>query len=326
MSGLGVLIGTKSTPFHYIVVSMTEEKKGLSAIFSPKVEEKKPTFGAEIKASLGNSFRTTYWLYKSESMEILDKIPEPFTHNNGTACFSSLPSYLQGKEAIYNRMLYVIEDTGIREKIVQPDERILWVKLSIANRTLPSYILSNKMIESNKYVIKLDEEGLSPSLLYVYLCTLRVMRDDPEFVRNILTLVDKYRMSYYLAWDFASKFSHSATGHNLVPHSRSGGIVDSDVNKIKSISLKYALTLKAYLQNPQEYDKRSIYSGLRFGAFDAFSKAISMFRLKPPDVKDIYVDAPLLLSDKVVRLMESTNTKEVNSLLKEIRNEQCKTT
>jgi hypothetical protein len=278
-------------------------------------------FGSDVKPYLSNSMHITFYLYKSESIKAPDKILDTFTNNKISACFSEVPYALKGKKDTYNRLLYIFGETHNYMECTAYDKRIIWINESIKNHTLPEYILESD-IKNNKYVIQLDEDKLSPSLLYIYLTTLRVMDEDPGFVENMLVLINNYQISYYLAWILASKISHGNSNHNLIPISRNGGITETNVNKVSGLNIRYALSLKAYLSDPHGYDTRSVYSGDKGNIFRTLEDSLVRYKIKRPDgsYTDVCnVNAPYLLSNVIERLMKVDSSKEINSIISEIK-------
>jgi len=294
---------------------------GKSEVITPKEDNSKPKFGKDVKPHLGRSVCIRFYLYKSESTKVPSKEEiSTFTKNGITACFSELPHVINGMQKTYNRMVYIF---GNNTSCTPYEQRVEWIDISIKNHALPSYILESD-IKENKYVFQLDEKNLSPSLIYIYLTTIRVMSEEPGFVENMLALIKNYHMSYYLAWMFASKISHNNSNHNLLPVARNSGIVD-DINKIKGLNLRYALGLKAYLSDPYRFDKRSVYSGERNNIFRILEESLSKYKIKKPtydgyDNKDACsVSSTYLLSDTVEKLMNANNSQEVNSIIRIIK-------
>ncbi len=286
-------------------------------------------FKEDIKSYHGNNMDVTYRVFHSDTMEIpkSNKI-DGSVEANHTACFSGIPYAIKEKKDL-NRLLYIFDATRNAMKVTSYEDRLKWIDIAIANNALPKYIKNSDIIE-NRYLFKLDDKNLTPSLLYIYLTTIRVMNEEPGFVRNMITLIEKYKMDYSLAWVFASKISHTNSGHNIIPISRNGAIVPSNVDDVKGVQLRYAMALKGYLSNPRKYDTRSIYKPRTGGEtwyniYNIIQAGIKEYHLKPiveyeySKHNDCNVPASFLLSDLVVRLMNSTDSVEINAIMKEIK-------
>jgi len=220
----------------------------------------------DIENGRNNSYDVNYILYidKDKGTKIYE---DPIkTHsgekNTNHACFGRLGYMLSNKaNPKYNRLIYILKSKrkpAVSNTIPSLNIRKSYVDLCIKYKTLPSYIeLSN--IKLNKYVIKLDDKNLTPSLLYIYLCSLRMIQECPLFVKNMVNLVHKHNISFYLAWGISSKLSTSNTAHNLAYFGSSGGITSNNLNHVH-INIKKCRGLARYLQNPRKYDTKKMGS------------------------------------------------------------------
>lgn len=287
---------------------------------SPSTTTRK--FEDDIKISKGNQYCIRYYLYKSKSTKVPSKIKDTFKKNESISCFASLLNDLKDNSKTYNRLLYILDERRNDISCVDYDTRVLWINESIKNNALPSYIVESD-IQNNKYIIRLDEKNLSPSLLYTYLTVIRVMNEEPIFVKNTITLITKYQLPYCLAWLFASKISHSNAGHNIIPicKSYSNITTQTNINIISGIYLRYPLALKKYLSNPYLYDKRDIFSGGGFNIHGTLSKSFLEFNVQSPEVDNypFVVKSTDLLTDTIIKLMGVNNEEEIKSFLKELK-------
>jgi len=212
----------------------------------------------------GENHNVNYHLYSSK-IESLDKFDIPksldkagkgpkcyegsIISSHRGVCFTGL---LRNISKTKNRLVYILNKS--RSPQVSEDEKIRWLDICVKAKALPDYI-RNSDIKRDRYVIKLDSP-LSPSLLYIYITCLRWIQECPEFVKNMLILIDKYRINFYTAWLVASCFSVSNTWHNIVPHGccyRGGlaSIIDKD-----EVNIAAARGFRNFLKDPTKYDKR----------------------------------------------------------------------
>lgn len=223
----------------------------------------------------GENHTVNYYLY-SGRMKNLDKFDVPKSLSKAKAdvarnaydrdkkyykkpvrkygvCFASLLREVSDAKGEVNRLVYVLNKS--RQPQLLENEKIRWLNMCVKAKALPDYIKSSD-IRGGRYVIRLDDQ-LPPSLLYIYLTCIRWIQECPEFIKNMLILVDKYNMSFYLAWLVSSCFSINNTWHNIVPYGYCyrGGL-ESIINNDK-INLTTARGFKNFLSNPTKHDKRS---------------------------------------------------------------------
>lgn len=170
-------------------------------------------------------------------------------------CFVSLRQSMGIKDGkVPNRVMYFILNAEGKH-VLSPEERVNWIKLGAENGTLPEYILEEDP-KDDRFVVKL--EGISPSLLYVYLSTLRNIQENTQFVRTALTLINIYKMNYVAAFVAASKYNLRNSWHSIVGIGKDYG---SSVITNLDIPLSVVIGLKRYLKDPTKYDKRKFGSG-----------------------------------------------------------------
>jgi hypothetical protein len=154
--------------------------------------------------------------------------------------------------------------------VLSPSERSEWISLAKKYKLLPPYINENAFedvfddpnaIPYGEFII--DLEGLSPTLLYVYLSTLRNIREDPGLPKVILYLVGKLGMNFFAAYVLASKIAIDYLGHHIIDISRPYGSnidLNSQENSI-CIPLNRSIGIQRLVNNDAiEYDSRKVMS------------------------------------------------------------------
>ena len=218
----------------------------------------------DIEQGRSNEYDVNYILYVDKVKGTKIYRNPILTHNgaknNNRSCFGSLGYQLDDKaNPKYNRLIYILKSKkkpSVEHIIPSLDIRKAYVDLCVKYKTLPDCIkLEN--IKLNKYVIKLDDKNLTPSLLYIYLCSLRMIQECPIFVKDMVNLVHKHNISFYLAWGIASKLGTSNTAHNVAYFGSTGGITPKDISRI-FVNIKKCRGLMKYLQNPCKYDTKKI--------------------------------------------------------------------
>lgn len=184
--------------------------------------------------------------------------------------------------------------------LLTPEECSEWILLAKKYNLLPPYINENAITKnpepedkhrchSEEYAdftgeFIIDLEGLSPAVLYIYLSTLRNMREDPGFPRAVMYLVNDLGMNFYAAYVFASNLVLNSTGHHTISVQRPYGLVKTrydekrreyvpvspcTINQIVedlSIPINFAIGLQRVVNSdPLTYDKRELGEKRRSG-------------------------------------------------------------
>jgi len=199
-------------------------------------------------------------------------------------CFSDLLNQIVEREA--NRMYYTINTVlpSSSKKnyppILSPEERIKWLALAKEHKLLPEYINENSFINGKppsktaKATFILDLTDLTASMLYIYLSTIRNIREDPGLPKAVLYLVDKFDMNFYLAYVFASSIVISSTGHHILNTQRAYGtfkqrasdmygstyepLTSPQINKTIETSIGTAIGIQRLVNDPNKYDKSNV--------------------------------------------------------------------
>lgn len=232
--------------------------------------------------------RAEFTTFKSDADPSI--IPESFAKDNkpkmnNWVCFSGLPSMIaKGNiNRLYDRLEVMTPGSAGPggQFILTPEERVAWLLLAKQYRLLPPYINENAITDIPKDDIKkkksasygiadaagefiIDLEGLSPAVLYIYLSTIRNIREDPGLARAVPYLVNDLGMNFYAAYAFASKIVISTTGHHILTSHRDYGVRcdkfgQSQLEAAGKVSLNIPIGLQRIVNNdPLRYDKRDI--------------------------------------------------------------------
>lgn len=261
-----------------------------------------------IKVDYNRGHRVRYYLYHEEGEEIKIPTGEPphLVKNSNNVCFAGLIGELKNNKEV-NRILYEGQEVG--DDKLDATERLYWIRLCKQNQFLPDYV-DEAWAEHRRYVLRLNDKELNPSLLYVYLTCFRSLQEDPGFIRAMLYLVPCYQMDFCAAWCLASALTITNNWHNIVEIGRRYGDRGDNVNNI-TIPISYAIGLKRYIRDPHKYDKR----GLRDNdsrPFNVHRTVTSLCQI----VKN--VRAGDLLSDNVIKALKAEDDKEVAEQLKHL--------
>ena len=231
---------------------------------------------------LANS--VSYGVFKDDSDPSIvpEEIAKTFKASvYSNVCFSGLFGQIITKEA--NRMYYklqtVLPDREDYPPILTSEERSQWLALAKEHKLLPAYINENTIkdektpsgLAEGTFII--DLEDLAPSLLYIYLSTIRNIREDPGLPKAVIHLVNELGMNFYLAYVFASTIVLSNCGHHIIRLQRQYGAFEqkysagygcyvctpptSDQLEEKiSIPINMAIGIQRIVNDPKKYDER----------------------------------------------------------------------
>lgn len=199
-------------------------------------------------------------------------------------CFSGLLKQIIEKKA--NRIYYTIKtvlpssDQKNYPPILTPEERTEWLVLAKEHKLLPEYINEDSFVggklpgEIAKATFILDLKDLTASMLYIYLSTIRNIREDPGLPKAVLYLVNELGMNFYLAYVFASSIVINSVGHHILSTQRAYGafkqvynnrtgytytpITSPQMNKMIETSIGTAIGIQRMVNDPSKYDKSNI--------------------------------------------------------------------
>ncbi len=304
----------------------------------PTIHIQKPWIDTKIVNmgySHGNNY-TEYGLFYDnrhpDDMHDIDLNVENIYWKNGNhACFAELLNTLYEKDDKYNRMFYTIylKEPGDKEQqfygpgtsvLLSIEECIRWIQLSKEYKILPDYVDENsiEMFDTpielgngtyNKHravgkgIVILDLTKLTQGQLYLYLSTLRHLREDPGFVRTAIYLIDRCKMNFYAAYVFASRIAMSTTGHHTISvcrkygeFIRKTGSESSHETKLSSIEalttgIGWMISLQRFVKNPKKYDKHLVhqctgfYCGPMISQISKIRTEINIYETLDPDIK-----------------------------------------
>jgi hypothetical protein len=202
-----------------------------------------------------NPMDTTYIIYSEKNNKIDTKlIPLVSEKNNNsfkvvsTACFSGL-DYAIGKVENPNRLVYYLKKSFVKPDLTEK-EIFDYIQICKKYKVLPRYI-NKYMVENLCPVIRFKEPN--KSLLYIYLCALRMLQEYPSFPKVLMLLVNQYKLDFHVAWCIASEHCVSSTGHNFISIYPTYGVLNLST---KFIPLYWIYGFKKYMSNPDKYDSR----------------------------------------------------------------------
>lgn len=257
-----------------------------------------------------------YYCYHEMGKSTKDKpyIPEDpvkeFEGNKQTyVCFTNLLDTVYAskkKDATkqYNRVLYHMTiDEGACIKL-ELEEQKRFIELSMLNKMLPAYVTPGTLLNDKEGKVVFMLEGLTPSLLYMYLSQYRYLREDPGFVRSILHLHDKCGFDFYAAFVVASRVSIDYTTHHFLTLQRTYG--GSERNKVDNVTVPFStiVGIRRFVRKPQEYDDRSAMNTNH--GYDAATRIERICKVK-------YEIAPHELLHPVVKRAFSAMTDEITT-------------
>jgi len=241
-------------------------------------------FDKEIVASkykFSREFHVDYDLYKRKSGAKIHipKVRLTDVEKCSGYCFGSLLSQLDG--AKYNRLAYKpVFETKNKRNVLNKTDIKRWYKIAIENKLLPDYVSPSHFDKT----FVLDLENISPSLLFVYLCTIRNVEEEPDFVRSVVHLVDQRGMAMFAAIVLVTKLTFNKSLHHYMSFGKYYG-TELNINRVR-MELKFMISLKRYLKEPRKDDKRKPSSQTRFNAYQTI-EGISKIEFKV-GAKDVF--------------------------------------
>lgn len=230
---------------------------------------------------IGGENKVSYTLYKEKAD--IPVAPEKHDgYNLEGVCFSDLLYEVSN----YNRIYYKPGTNLSKNQTKQ------WIDFCVKYKLLPSYVSSDQ----SGYVLKIDNE-VPPSLLYVWLCLIRHVWENPDFCVSVIHLVEN-EMDVYAALVTATLFNVNGAGHNFLSLSSSDQYDYLTLAKVR-IPIAHIISLRRFMENPKKYDNR--ICGKADGKYWRTSTKIeSIFKMpkrltfkqlfKPMVVKAIYAE------------------------------------
>ena len=268
----------------------TEEEKITNMV--KEIKEKVPAAPDSI------SYQVKYSLFKDENEKIDLKNFDKEKHKTiSHVCFSGLLSALDSKNV--NR-IHVQFDNYNKNT---PSEKKQWLRLAKRHGLTPKYI-KQTWLKEKSFVLDLNDKNMSPTLLYVYLSTLRNLRDDNSFIKNVIIMTD-HGINYFIAFAISSMFYIINGGHHILDLRKqygSKGITSVEDFKKFHFNIGAAISLKRYIDDPKKWDDRNIFTLLN-KSWECHRKIASASKVKR-EIKgaDIFnpaiIDAVMVPTDK----------------------------
>ena len=260
-------------------------------------------------------YNVTYGYYTDPRPRLLvpnvTQIGKQFGGNTFThVCFAGLNSHLKGKD--FNRAYVEFKHYPKTLPRLSENEKRKWVVLLKEHGLLPEYF-KQTWIKKNKYVIKLNSENISISLLYAYLSGPRYVRDDPSFVRSVLIMM-KHGVNFYLAFVFASKLHIHNSGHHIMAVPGFPGLSSCKDPKAvlnTTFDVRHAIGLKRYIEDPMKWDKRSVFSGARWECQDKIESATKI---------SVNVKGADIFNASLIKAVESDDDAKAKQHIDELNN------
>lgn len=221
------------------------------------------------------SYSTNYHIFRTDEVQ---KIPsylpnEPMeTTSNNTACYSGLLGRLKLEkidDKPCNRVYTRIELFPPWNKKQYPltyEDQCAWIKLAKKFKLLPYYVTHKVLVKSkddlafaNELRMTINLDGINFVQLYIYLATLRNLKDEPGFVKALLYLYYEIKMNFYAAYVLSLHLNNPNSGHSVVSASDSFYCNSKPVPYALTdkINLKRMIGLHRFLIEPKAYDTRT---------------------------------------------------------------------
>lgn len=205
-----------------------------------------------------NSHYVEYYAYHDERDHIY--IPEDPEKEFGAIrrtpiCFASLRRELREKSSgrYMNRILYRVTETKNSVNLSSKEKR-MWIKIARKNLLLPPYV-SLATARDGKMVLNI--ENSPPALIYSHLAALRLIREDPGFIRAMVYLVTEHKVNFYAAFVLCHGICLSHSGHGIISYYRR--YLDSTEPEEANLPIYLMIGLRRFLRDPTKYDKRATH-------------------------------------------------------------------
>jgi len=181
-------------------------------------------------------------------------------------CFSNLLSMLKNNKD-HNKVYYKMEEDVSQSVKLTETEKHEWIELCTKYKTMPGYITKND-IDKKTMIIEVDDENVTPSLLFIYLCCFRYFREDPGFIKAVVYLVNNLKMNYYAAFVLASRICMSYNLHHILNTVR----LYSEKFEMDNVTvpLNVMMGLSRIVNDPKKYDTRGPRDYNNTGGFNQF--------------------------------------------------------
>lgn len=215
----------------------------------------------------------------------------------------------------YNRIIFYLNIS-----CCDADIRRFWITEGAKAGTIPPYITYENSNNGMDFIIKLDEENVPLSLLYVWLTTLRALQETKDMVVATKLLMKEYSMSYFPALVLAGRMHGIDEPHTYLSVRKDYGWNIEDVNNLQ-INAGYVVGLKRYIEDPVKYDNRVIYKD---GAFtkrgsDERYNGVGRIESACEAIAPRFVRPHQLLNKTLLSAMCAKSNTATNRLLKKMK-------
>jgi len=272
----------------------------------------------DFASSCNESHNVCYYLYPDDIKDV-DKfgIPNNITKRDdhyiikhgSTICFAGLLGELKRNKGKINRLVYILAP---KSSELTKDETVKWLNMCIKAKALPNYIKKESDVAGNRYVLKIDP-SLRLSVMFIYLTCIRWLQEAPIFVRNMLKLVGKYNMNFYISWLVASRMSMGNTWHNIVIYGSEYGQSINGVLTKCELDIAIACGIRNLLAAPKEFDK---YVVGRIG--NGFNATGNITTAKPNLGLNSTVHMRNIANEELNKAMSSKTNKNLENVLNKL--------
>jgi hypothetical protein len=274
----------------------------------------------DFECHAAESHDVCYYLYPSK-LENLDKfgIPKNITKRDdkyiikhgSSICFASLSRELVQNKGNVDRFVYLLKNRSI---LLTQNEIHKWLDICIKAKALPDYMKEESDTERNRYILKLDP-AMKPSMLFIQVTCIRWIQETPIFVKNMIALVNKYHVSFYLAWLVASRMSMGNSWHNIVSNCAQYGQNIGKVLENSTYDAASARGIRNLMVHPDKFDKRSIN---KMGENADFQATEKVYAAKPKVGAKSTVHIKHITNSALSKAIEAESDNDLKSVLKKI--------
>jgi len=218
-----------------------------------------------------------------------------FDINTSEICFSSLNQQI-GSNKNSDRMVFIFE----KSECITDNEMRRWLSLCKKNGFLPKYASVINIMKHKSLV--LDVTKHTRNLIYTYLTVCRFPQEDPCMVRNTLTLVENFKMDFFVALTFATQILMNNMGHHFLP-GQTPYMKPANVDKLDETRVDHMIGLYRFIQ------KEGPQQGSKTG-FNANSSVSSMCKL------NLEIKAKHMLHPALPAIVRAKTDKEAEKLIK----------
>ena len=274
----------------------------------------------DFKSSSSEVHNVCYYLYPSKIDEvdtfgipkkITKRIDKYIIKHGSLICFASLVKELVQNRGKVDRLVYLLKNSSI---LLTQNEIHEWLDMCIKAKALPDYMRKESDTKRNRYILKLDPD-MKLSILFIQLTCIRWLQEAPRFVNNMISLVNKYHVSFYLAWLVASRMSIGNSWHNIISDCAQYGQNIPDILKNSAYDVAVARGIRNLLVHPDKFDERSVNKMGRNADFLATEK-VRVAMPKLGDKSAVHIEH--MTNSALNEAIESESVSDIKNVLKKI--------